>query len=477
MPRAVVAPTSGIPVGREKAAPADSRVDLLGMVELLLSHLTPTLCETVFRRHRRTERERKWTFYALWLFWVAVIVRRPPSLRHGIDQTRKGRGRDNLWPRVLARAEAFFEKAEGQRPGLFMHLYRAFVQNILPKAPQTYASWMEPLRRHFVEIHIVDGSQLAKVCHGLKILRDVRAPILPGCVTAFYDLYRGFCRELLFFPNAAQAELTRGQKALGWIAPGALIVGDRLYSSLQYFRVLADAKLFGLFRKHGVLKIRRLEVHSRRRGSRTLLEDLLVEVGCGRREPKRRLRLIRYRGQGRRLDLLTSALDPKMLSAQDAVKLYGLRWTVERLFLDLKETLDLNGLYAMHPNIVAQQVYAAALVHVAFRVAQAKIAKKAGVLPEQISPAKLYPKLAQAANDYCVSQIRDDKIRQANPGIQIRIPSLRTMPSAYTRLGSILLERRSPHRRRRRPGKPRQQWKSFAHITGGPTLLKSASVD
>ncbi len=468
---------SGIPAGKHKPVHKDQRVDLLGMIELLLSQLTPALCETVFKRHRRTERERKWTFYALCLFWAAVIVRRPASLRHGLDQTRKGRGRDKLWPRVLARVEAFFEKAQGQRPGLFMHLYRAFVQGILPQAPEAYASWMQGLRRHFPEIHIVDGSRLDAVCHGLKILHDVRAPILPGCVTAFYDLFRGFCRELIFFPNAAEPELTRGQMALGWIASGALIVGDRLYSSLQYFRLLSEHKLFGLFRKNGRLKIRRLGVLSRRQGGRGLLEDLWVEVGCGVGEPKRKLRLIRCRGQGRSLDLLTSVMDPKLLSAEDAVVLYGLRWSVERMFLDLKETLDLHGLYATHPNIVAQQVYAAALVHVAFRVAQAKIAQKAGVLPEQISPAKLFPKLAQAANDYCVAQIRDDAIRRANPGVAIRFPSLRTMPFAHTRLRSILLEPRSPHRRRRRFCPSRRRWKSFAHVTGGPTLLQSASVD
>ena len=476
MPRAAVATMSGIPPGQEKPAPSNLRVDLLGMVELLLSHLTPTLCETVFKRHRKTERERKWTFYALCLFWTAVIVRRPPSLRHGLDQTRKGRGRDKLWPRVLARTEAFFEKAQGQRPGLFMHLYRAFVRSILPAAPEAYASWMKDLRQRFPEIHIVDGSRLDAVCHRLKILHDVRAPILPGCVTAFYDLYRGFCREFLFFPNAAEAELPRGQMALVWITRGALIVGDRLYSSLQYFRVLAEHNLFGLFRKNGRLKIKRLEVLSRKQGSRGLLEDLLVEVGCGIGEPKRRLRLIRFRGQGRSLDLLTSVLDPKMLSAEDAVQLYGLRWSIERMFLDLKETMDLHGLYASHPNIVAQQVYASALVHVAFRVAQAKIAQKAGVLPEQLSPAKLFPKLAQAANDYCVCRIRDEKIRQMNPGIEIRFPSMRAMPFAYTRLGRILLEKRSPHRRRRRFCQSRRRWKSFAHVTGGPTLLQSASV-
>jgi hypothetical protein len=477
MSQTAVATLSGIPEGRQKAAPGKSRVDLLGMVDLLLSHLTPALCETVFKRHRRTERERKWTFYAVCLFWTAVIVRQPQSLRHGVDQTRNSRGQDQLWPRVMARPRAFFEKAEGQRPGLFMHLYRAFVRSILPQAPATYASWMSPLRRHFPEIHIVDGSNLDAVAHRLKITHDVRAALLPGCVTAFYDLFHGFCREVLFFPNAAEAELPRGHIALGWIAPGSLVVGDCLYSYPKHFRKLAEAKLFGLARKNPRLKIRRLQVLSRQQGSRSLLEDLLVEVGGGTGKPKQTLRLIRSRGKSRGLDLLTSVLDPKMLSAEDAVTLYGMRWSVERMFLDLKDTLDLHSLYASHPNLVAQQVYATALVHTAFRVAQAKIAQQTKVLPEQLSPGKLFPKLATAANDYCVCQLHADEVRRLNPGVRIRFPSLRTMPFAETDLASITLERRSPHRRKRRRCVSRERWKSYAHVPGGPTLLKSSAVD
>lgn len=475
MPRAAVATLSGVPEGREKPASGQARVDLLGMVDLLLSHLTPALCETVFKRHRRTERERKWSFYAVCLFWTAVIVRRPPSLRHAVDHTRKSKGQDQLWPRVLARPRAFFEKAEGQRPDLFMHLYRAFVKSILPQAPEAYASWMSPLRKYFPEIHVIDGSRLDAVAHRLKITQGDHTALLPGCVTAFYDLYRGFCREVLFFPNAAEAELSRGQKALGWIAPGALIVGDGLYSYLQHFRKLDEAKLFGLARKNPILKIRRLKLLSRQQGSRSLLEDSLVEVGSGQKEPKKTLRLIRYRAKGRSLDLLTSVLDPKMLSAEEAVKLYGLRWSIEKMFLDIKETLDLNCLYASHPNLVAQQVYATALVHAAFRIAQAKIAQQAKVLPEQLSPGKLFPKLASAANDYCICQLHADKIRQLNPGMRIRFPHMKTMPFASTRLASIMLERRSLQRRRHRPTSP-GHWKSYAHVSGGSALLQSISV-
>ena len=476
MSRTDVATLSGVPTGQEKAAPGRSHVDLLGMVELVLSHLTPALCETVFKRYRRTERERKWTFYALCLFWTAVIVRRPTSLRQGVDQTRRRNGQDQLWPRVLARPRAFFEKAEGQRPGLFMHLYRAFVRSILPEAPEAYASWMSGLRRHFSEILIVDGSRLEAVAHRLKIVQGQRTALLPGCMTAFYDLYRGFCRELLFFPNAAQAELPRGQKALKWIAPGSLLVGDGLYSYPQQFRMLAEAGLFGLARSNPIFKIRRLQILSRRQAGRRLIEDLLVEVGTGHVEPKRRLRLIRHRDRGRSLDLLTSVLDSKMLPPEVALELYGLRWSIERMFLDLKETLDLNTIYASHPNLVAQQVYATALVHAAFRVAQAKIARRARVLPEQISPGKLFPKLASSSNDYCICQLHADRVRLLNPGIRIRFPSLKTMPFASTRLDSVTLERRSPYRKKRRPMLS-GRWKSYAHVRGGPALLRAAAVD
>ena len=125
-------PYSGIPIGQEKPPRKNLRVDLLGVVELLLKHLTPSLCQTVFKRYRRSERERKWAFYALALFWVAMLIRQPSSLKLGIHETRKGRSRDKLWPRVNARARAFFEKAAGQRPEFFMRLYRAFLASILP---------------------------------------------------------------------------------------------------------------------------------------------------------------------------------------------------------------------------------------------------------------------------------------------------------------------------------------------------------
>jgi hypothetical protein len=113
------------------------------------------------------------------------------------------------------------------------------------------------------------------------------------------------------------------------------------------------------------------------------------------------------------------------------------------------------------------------VVYTAFRVAQAGIARQARVLPEQLSPAKLFPKLAQAANDHCVAQITVLKTRSLNPGVAIRFPGWHVIPSSYTTLGAIVVRHRQGPRRRRRCCASRKRWKSFMHVTGSPTLLQS----
>ena len=89
-------------------------------------------------------------------------------------------------------------------------------------------------------------------------------------------------------------------------------------------------------------------------------------------------------------------LSPARLTAEEALDLYPYRWGIERMFFDLKEVLNLNRVYAANPNAVAIQVYAAAIVYNGMRVAQSEAAAHLGWPPEDISPAKFFPKLAVA---------------------------------------------------------------------------------
>ncbi len=100
---------------------------------------------------------------------------------------------------------------------------------------------------------------------------------------------------------------------------------------------------------------------------------------------------IRWRRGRTRYERLTSVLDPTRLAATKALDLYPYRWRIERMVVDLKEVLNLNRVYAANPNAVAMQVYAAAIVYNAMWVAQGEVAEAAGLAPEAISPATLYP--------------------------------------------------------------------------------------
>ncbi|MBI4375429.1 MAG: transposase, partial [Elusimicrobia bacterium] len=215
---------------------------------------------------------------------------------------------------------------------------------------------MSGLRRQFADVLLVDGSRLDAVVHQLKLLRPHRRVVLGGCLTVYYDLWRGIPRRVFFYADAAKAELIRAMETLSWIPKGALLIGDRLYSaSPKFFAALNTLGAYGLFRLNRVLGVRRTQVLARHQDRWGFVEDALVTIGSGQRGiPPQTVRRIRYRRKGLRRDILTSVLDPKKLPLEDILAIYGLRWSIERMFLDLKETMDLHTLYASHPNLVGQ---------------------------------------------------------------------------------------------------------------------------
>jgi hypothetical protein len=125
-------------------------------------------------------------------------------------------------------------------------------------------------------------------------------------------------------------------------------------------------------------------------------------------------------------------------------------WTVERLFFDLKEVLQLNRFYAANVNAIAMQVFAAAMVHTALRVAQARLAAQVGLAPERLSVPKLFPKVAAASVSLTVAELAFDATQAANPDIPLAKPDWRKLRFSSVRLDAILVQPRSPKRRKRR---------------------------
>ena len=453
-----------------ETAPNVPAIKLLETVRILNDHLTEELCAQVFGSVRTTEREREWSLFSLSKFWTAVVLLAPNSLGHALERARQG-GND-LLPEVTATDGGSFQRYKTLHWKFFHALYYAFTQRLLGEAQSVFAGPLSGLRERFPNLFLIDGSRLDPIAHKLKILRNLAPAILPGCMSVIYDLFKGVTRQVLFDPDAAAPELLRAVPTLGSLPKGALIVGDRLYASIQFFWELSNRSLWGLFRLNGNLKVERQHLISRKQGGgRTVVEEWLVSVGSGQTAPVITLRLICLRQGKVQRDLLTSVLDPQMLTAQEALSLYPFRWQIERVFFDLKETLNLRRFYTANPNGVAMQLYAAAMVYNAFRVAQGRIAQQHGIAPEDISPAKLFPKLADASHGRAEAELMFLATNRANGGGLIK-PDISGLPTCQTTLQAILVKKRSGHRRRKYFVRGRKLWKSLAHVSGGQKLTK-----
>ena len=444
-------------------------IDLLRVVDLLQKHITPALCRTVFGAVRTTERQRVWTLEALIRFWTAVVLRAPQALSQALVDSLEGR--DPTFPRIPASPEAFFQRCRDLRPAFFAEVFQRFTARLLTAVPPRYAAEMAPVRARFATVVILDGSRLAAIAHRLKLLWNERAVVLPGCLLGVYDVGRGLCRHLTFSADEAASEMTRAKAVLAELPRDTLVLGDRLYGTADFFAALGQRRCWGVVRRNRQLSLHKLQRLRKHRIHGGVLEDWLVRAGTGASAPRQTLRYIRWRRGGTCYEVLTNVVVPTRLRAEEALDLYPYRWSVERMFFDLKEVLNLNRLYAANPNAVAMQVYAAAIVYNALRVAQSDGAAQIGWAPERISPAKFYPKVATATYLYLHRQQWEREIRLRHRRVHLRVVASRR---CWVRTGPTALEvePRSEHRRQRRFCPARRRWKSLAHVRGGRRFTK-----
>ncbi len=421
-------------------------VDLLGTVDLLHRYVEKALCEEVFDEVRDRERRRVWTLERLSEFWIAVILRAPASLTQALSE---GMGGGGHFPSVEGTRQGFFERCRTLSPVFFSTLFERFCSLVTKSEPARFASQESVLIRRFGHIFLLDGSSLDRVARRLKALREDRRIPLAGSIAAAYDLGLGAPTAIAFERTPQGKELPMARALLAKLPPGSLCIGDRLYGIPKFFEALSNAGLWGLCRRSRITNLERVKRLSVTSHGDERIEDWLVDYGTGVNTTTQRLRYIRWTDGRRSREVLTNVLDPARLSAADALRLYEERWSVERMFYDLKEVLNLHRFYAANTNAVAMQVYAAAMVYVAMRVAQGRIAQEVNIEPEAISPKRLFPKVAAASSSLTNSELAFEATCQVNPHVTLKKPDWRQFPFTRARVVEILRETRDKHRRRR----------------------------
>src|SRR5205085_1018475 len=195
----------------------------------------------------------------------------------------------------------------------------------------------------------------------------------PGCglpvakVLALFDALSGMVLEALCLPLCTheQSGVWRLHPMLG---PGDLLVGDRGFCSYAHLAMLQLRGVAGLFRMHQRQIVDfRPNRRPRRKGQRGRPRSRVVrrlgprdQVVAWPRPARKpgwmpaaqfdslpgelRVRKLRYhiKGCGRRTRVVTIAttlLDPGLYPREKVAQLYGLRWSVETHFAELKTTL------------------------------------------------------------------------------------------------------------------------------------------
>ena len=433
----------------------DPRIHLAPAVDLLHEHLTSALFEEVFQAGRTSERDRLWGLEEISNFWTAVLLDPPRSLRQALAQAT---GEAPRYPAPESSFQAFFARAKNLKWEFLRDVFLGFRQGLAARMPRVFARSLAPVFERFARIQAVDGSRLDGVARRLKELWPDRRVPLAGSIVAFADLATGTLDQLIFAAGANASEFVNAAEALKDVPAGTLLVGDRLYGVVRWFEALSRHGLHGVMRRFGPVQIDRVRLLSRTplggRDARDAVEDWEVVAGSGQTAEPQRLRLIRVmRAKQVRYELLTSVLDPEMLSAAEALAVYRCRWKVERLFSDLKEVLNLHRFYAANTNAIGQQVYATAILHTALRVAQGMAAAQAGIEPEEISTKKLFPRVAAASACLAWAKLTSQAWRRANRGLDLKEPAWNRMKFAYAPLKDLRVEIRRSKKgtSRRRP--------------------------
>ena len=458
---------------KSPVAASVSEVPSIDYLDIVHQHLTKSFCDEVFDSTRTHERQRKWTLFALVWFWLGLLQSRWSSQTRAVLEGQKGHP---LFPKVDASPESFFQKIQNVRPSFFRNIFVGFGERTASEYKANFASSLDVDLTHFPDIFGLDGSRLESVARRLKITRSTTKAILPGSMEALYDLRRGRIHDLWFDPNGHASELSMMAKLIDSVPTGALILADRLYAKPVVWRKLDEIDVFMVSRWNKTVNKRKLRVLSETRG-KVSIDDWIVAMGGSDGSTPVELRWVHVWGDGFDVVLITNVMDPEILSGLKLAALYRKRWTVERMYLAMKDLLELNHLYNCSPAAVGQQVYATAILYNALRLAQSKLAEKSGVLPDDLSEQKLFPTLIEnfikALQMDGGAQWMFEKI-MAIPG-QVQIPKPEMPidhPQLSIRIKDYLIERRSSKRRQRRWCDGRKGHTAFGKIPGTKHFLE-----
>jgi len=216
-------------------------------------------------------------------------------------------------------------------------------------------------------IHVVDSTTIQLVASCMSWAKHRRRKAAAKCHLRM-DL-QSFLPRFAIVDTARQHDSLRAKEMCAGLSEGEVVIFDKAYLEFAHLWTLGLRGVFFVTRAKENLECvvaRRLPESPDRR----ILKDELVALTgfYSRRDYPGRLRrvtaLVEVDGEEREMVFLTDNLDWAATSVCD---LYRCRWSIETLFKELKQTMQLIDFLGHTANAVKWQVWTALLVHLLLR--------------------------------------------------------------------------------------------------------------
>jgi hypothetical protein len=369
------------------------------MAQAVLENLfQPQRHDALFERVAQKQYTRTLRFSALVELLFAVVLCIEPSVYAGYRHRKK---------RLRVSDQAVYDKLDGLELGIAAALVEDSAQQaaaVIDALGARRKPWLPGYR-----VRILDGNHLSGTEHRPEVLRTTWAAALPGKVLDVIEPETGLSSHVFLTPDGHAQERSLLDEVLAQVAKRDLWIADRNFCTLKFLFGIAAAAAFFIIRQHGTLK-------GKLRGKRRL-----IGVGPTGRVYEQAVELT-FEGVTRTLRRITVDLNqptrdgdyqlhiltnlPAKVSAVVVAKLYGKRWTIETLFLEVTQTLACEIDTLAYPK-AALFVFCLALV-VANAVAVIKAALRAAHGEEQ----------ADELSGYYLAL----EIEQAHDGMMVALP-------------------------------------------------------
>jgi IS4 transposase len=305
------------------------------MTRAVLEHaLTPTALDALFVEQAEHQYENKLLFSSVVDMMGLVVCKVQPSV-HAAYQAVK-----ETLPVSLT---AVYDKLNGMEPATIASLVRHVGARLGPVVRAMGGQLPDPIPGYRTKI--VDGNHLAATERRLAVLSGCKAGPLPGHALVVLDPSLMLAIDMVPCEDGHAQERSLFGHLLEQVEAKDVWVADRNFCTAGFLAGIIARSGYFIIRQHANLPVRSagtLRRHGRCEGGTLFEQTITIDGEDGSPIEVRRvvLRLDTPTRKGDAEVALVTNLPPEDASTKDVARVYRQRWSIERLFHALTQTLN-----------------------------------------------------------------------------------------------------------------------------------------